>query len=142
MPSRSATLLGLVLTLGLAAPTVASACRVNQPPEARIAGAFDAVVVARVTRAGYTAAAQRDWHPWQGEASVARVVKGAVGAPAYSFGRTGSTAACDDGQPPPAVGETWVLYLRKTPDGAGLQVKESYPLAIVRDLDPRLAGDR
>ena len=142
MPVRSAILLGLILTLGVAAPTVASACRINQPPESRIKRTFDTVVIATVVRADYTGETGPDLHPWEGSAQVIRVVAGAADAPQYLFGRSGSTAACDDGLPPPQPGETWVLYLNKANDRSGLTVNLSYPLSLVRDLDPRLANER
>ncbi|MBI1684792.1 hypothetical protein [Caulobacter hibisci] len=127
----AASALAVALTLGIAGG--AQACRVNQPPEARVAHAYDAVVLARVERA-----APLDGRGWRAQATGIQAVEGEVGpaATVFEIGRTGEPAACDDGQAIAGVGETWALYLSRRPDG-GFTVSQSYPLDLARRIDPR-----
>jgi hypothetical protein len=55
----------------------------------------------------------------------------------FTFGRTGSTAACDVGITPPRPGDVWVLYLAER-NGRTL-VLHSYPIDVARAADPKLA---
>lgn len=122
--------------LFLLAPTEASfACSYNMPPEARIRDKFDAVVIATVIKAGYTAKQESDYHPWSATARVSSQVAKALGSTTFEFGRSGSTSACEDGQDPPKNGESWVLYLRR--HEGRLLPYESYPLSWARVADER-----
>lgn len=131
----------VMLCATAAAP--ASACRYNAPAATRIgalqrSGYLGGVVVVRVLEAGYTAPARRDYHPWEARAEAVRVLRGPAGGGRFRFGRSGSSAACDDGLRPPARGELWVVYLARH-DADGTAVSLSYPLALVRRIDPVLA---
>ena len=129
------------LILGCAAllmSEAALACRVNRPPAARVNRDFDAIVVAVVGSAGYTGEKGLDWHPWAGTTRFKRSIKGSPVPLTFEIGRTGSTAACDDGVDPPKAGEEWVIYLERR-DGR-LTVAQSYPLAMAIHFDARLRG--
>lgn len=127
----------------LTAAAPASACRAIIPAATRIdylhrGGHVRGVLLVRVTEAGYTAPAQRDYHPWIARTAVVRVLMGPRRASAFSFGRSGSSAACDDGLPPPARGALWVLWL--TGDGPGGPIiNMSLPLDQAQQADPRIA---
>ena len=114
------------------------ACRYNAPPAVRIdRGGFDAVVAGTVEQASYTGERRTDWRPWRGTVRVARVLRGSTAARRLRIGRTGSTAACDDGLAPPKPGETWILYLRHQNGSAS--VIHAYPTRIARTADPAVA---
>lgn len=134
-------LLPLVATLAaMLAPGPSWACRAFFPPSERVLRPFDAIVIGRVQAAAYTAPEALDWHPWSGVVSVEHSVLGKADARRYAIGRTGGSAACDDGQPPPEKGERWVLYLGRNPNTGALQVLQSYPLRLARQWDGRLAS--
>jgi hypothetical protein len=124
----------------LLAPSASWACRAFIPPSARVQRSFEAIVVGRVETAAYTAAEAADWHPWSGVVSVEHAVLGINDAERYAISRTGSSAACDDGQPPPEKGERWVVYLSRNPNTGALQAVQSYPLHLARQWDSRLAS--
>lgn len=128
--------IGLVALLGLLTPISAEACRVFIPPEARLINEFTAVAIGTVEAARYTSDPQPDWHSWEAMVRLSEIVEGAPAEPVYRIGRTGSSAACDDGQPLPRDGDTWVVYLREHPAG-GLYARESYPLTLAREIDLR-----
>jgi hypothetical protein len=128
--------LGLAFSLP---PQLAAACRVYRNPDERVRAAFDVVVVAAVTSVGFTGPRGPDFHPWQAQARLQRVVEGAPGKFEFTFSGAQSSAACDDRKPPRSAGEVWVLYMRRL-DGA-LRVIEAYPLESMRKVDPRFAGD-
>lgn len=133
----------LILSAMLAAATPALACRARVSAAWRIdylhrGGHVRGVLLVRVTEAGYTAPAQYDYHPWEARSALVRVVHGPRRTGPLLFGRSGSSAACDDGLPPPRPGALWVLYL--TGDGpGGPSVNISLPLDQARQADPRLA---
>ena len=104
------------------------------------------VVLAQVIEAGYTEKADKDWHPWAAKAmplTDLSDVPVAVDTPAgdvdkakiYSFGRTGSTAACDDGIPSPSKDDIWILYMN------GDKVANAYPLEMAYRIDTRLRSE-
>ena len=141
MQTRRRYALGLALVLGLAVSLlsgVASACRVYIEPAVRIAAAFDVILVARVTSAGYLGPGHADFHPWKAAATLQRVVLGKPTTTAFEFGGSQSTAACDLRRPPQQAGELWVLYQRVV-DGE-LRVVEAYPLSFVQGIDPRFSS--
>lgn len=122
--------------VGLAA-SPAHACRVNLDPAQRIGRAkAETVVIASVLNAAYTGETGPDWRPWEGTVQVERVLRGQTGAARFSVSRSGSSAACDDGIPPPRPGDLWVLYLG-TSNGRE-SVRLAYPLSIARAADPTL----
>lgn len=128
----------LLAVIGLLTAEAVLACRVYVHPADRVNREFDAIVVGEVRSATYTEAARPDWHPWEGAAEVRRSIVGTADRSILQFGRSGSTAACDDGMDPPQRGEEWVFYLRRI-DGA-LRVSESYPLFFAMQFDARLRG--
>lgn len=114
------------------------ACRANLSAASRIQLASASIVVlAEVEQAAYEGTRQDDWYPWKGRAVAKQVLRGETSVQHFEFGRTGSTAACDDGLSPPAPRAVWVLYLKEQ-DGKP-QVLLAYPLAIARDADPTLS---
>ena len=114
------------------------ACRYNAPPAVRIArDGFDAVVAGTVERAAYTGERGTDWRPWRGTVRVTRMLRGSTEARRLPIGRSGSTAACDDGVAPPKKGETWILYLRHQNGAAS--VVHAFPAEIARSADPAVA---
>jgi hypothetical protein len=120
------------------AASPALACRYNAPPAVRIArGGFDAVVAGTVEQASYIGERGPDWRPWRGTVRVTRLLRGSTGARRLPIGRTGSTAACDDGLAPPNRGETWILYLRHQNGSAS--IVHAFPVRIARSADPALA---
>ncbi|PVM85813.1 hypothetical protein [Caulobacter endophyticus] len=129
----------LSLTLACSAGGAAEACRVNQPPEACVAHAYDAVILARIESAGPDDRLRGERPAWTASARRTGAIEGkAVSQAVFEIGRTGQSTACDDGQPIARVGETWVLYLHETP-GAGWTAGASYPLDLARRIDPRLS---
>ena len=119
----------------------ANACSFNAPPDYRISRAnAETVVLGSVVKAAYTGAHKRDLRPWTGVVKAKRVLRGATDTQSFSIGRSGSTAACDDGIPPPAIGATWVLYIGKR-HGKEV-VLLAYPLSVASTADPSLTiGD-
>jgi hypothetical protein len=133
--------LALAILAASAAP--AQACRVHLPPAMRIASlyghpGFAGVLLVRVNRARYTAEAQPDYHPWLANADIRRSLDADRRSGTIEFSRSGSTSACDDLTPVPRPGDLWVLYLSKSGDGAVVNL--SYPLAVAKRGDPRLAA--
>jgi hypothetical protein len=128
----------------LTASTPAQACRAYRSPGDRIAGLsehphFAGALLVRVKDARYTEPARPDYHPWQADAAIRR--SGAsLRTGIISFGRTGSSSACDDLTPVPKRGDLWVLYLSRSGDGKAVDVNLSYPLAVAKREDPRLAA--
>ena len=121
---------------GLAA-SPAHACRANLAPAQRISLAkAETVVLASVLSADYTGERGPDWRPWEGTVQVEQVLRGQTGAERFPVGRRGSSAACDDGIPPPRPGDLWVLYLG-TFNGEE-SVLLAYPVSIARSADPTL----
>ena len=138
--------LSVRLLLALCAVTAAApalACRAIIPASSRIdylhrERHLRGVLLVRVVEAGYTAPARLDYHPWTARSALVRVLSGPRRTGPLAFGRSGSSAACDDGLPPPRPGALWVLYL--TGDGpGGPTVNISLPLDQARAADPRLA---
>jgi hypothetical protein len=127
-----AKLIGLAALL---ASQNALACVYSAPPRIRVLDDFDVIVVGTVTSGGYTGERRPDYHPWRAAAHLKLSLQGTPEASDFEFDRSGSTAACDDGQPPPVVGEDWVLYLKR--NRGRLEVFESYPLSWAAANDPR-----
>lgn len=98
------------------------------------------MAIARVLQAGYTGEAGPDWKPWTGTVRVERVVNGFTPLIGFTIGRSGSTAACDDGIGPPIPGDLWALYIGKR-NGRTVLVN-AYPLELAVGVDPKLSGDR
>lgn len=131
-----AYLIAAALVVGFASNS-ADACSYNAPPSIRIAQAgAKTVVLVTVAQASYTGQRKPDYRPWKGAAQLKRVLRGTTKTKRFSIERSGSSAACDDGIPPPAVGQTWVLYLGQR-NGSQV-VLLSYPIAVARSADPDL----
>ena len=129
-------LIAAALVVGLTSNS-AEACVYNAPPSSRIARAgANTVVLVTVKQASYTGQRRPDYRPWKGTVQLKRVLRGATRTQRFSIERSGSSAACDDGIPPPAVGQIWVLYLGQR-EGSQV-VLLSYPLAVARSADPNL----
>ena len=132
-------LFALIIGFGVVASS-AQACRVNQPPEARMSQTYDAVVIGTVVSAQQRDAdAPGESRAWEAVVEVASTIEGTADASSYQIGRTGDSAACDDGQPIARVGETWVLYLRRHASN-GMVAGYSYPYQQARELDRRLSN--
>ena len=117
------------------------ACLYNAPPQTRIAEtSVEAVVLASVLQASYTSQNKLDDRPWRGVVQVKRVLRGKTEMRRFPIGRSGSSATCDDGIRPPAIGAIWVLYLGKR--NRNQVVLLSYPLSIARSADPSLILNR
>ena len=117
-----------------AVPSAALSCSVPDSPIERVRRDYDAVVIATVEGSGYTEPAP-GMRPWRASARLNRTLYGKPNANNFVFGRTGSSALCDDGQAPPRVGDKWVLYL--SDDRGQLEVYSSYPLSLAHKIDPR-----
>lgn len=127
------------LALGLCG--TAQACRINQPPELRVTHAYAAVVLARIESAAHDDRFSGDrQRAWKATARRTGAIEGQpVTQEVFEIGRTGQSAACDDGQPIARVGETWALYLHRDSQG-GFTASASYPLDLARRIDPRLSA--
>ncbi len=113
------------------------ACRYNAPASERIRRIpTNIIVLGEVENAAYEGERSHDWHPWRGVVAVKRVLVGQVEAQRFQIGRSGSTAACDDGIQPPKSGDFWIVYLAD--DNGVIRVAHSYPLSIALASDPRL----
>ena len=123
-----ATTLGLLI-----APGTASACRVSVAPP-RIAGEFQAIVIADVDAARDTGATNA-W-VWEIEAHVTEIVTGEPAATAYGFRHNTGTNGCS---PAPPTGR-FVLYIASTAQGE--RVVEALPLERAMALDPRVHAAR
>lgn len=133
-------LVAVLAALIFAAP--AYACRVYRPPEQRIAdgyrkGAISAVAFVTIESAEYTSPALSDSHPWSATAKIGRVIKGAYSARTVKFVRGWGSAACDDGQPLPKVGDRWVVYFWKPPE-RDQEAWATYPIDVASLADPSI----
>ena len=98
-----------------------------RPPQARVAQAYDAIVLAKIESAQYADGRGDIQRPWRAVARSTGAVEGQVRESRFEIGRTGESATCDDGQLIAETGETWVLYLHRKANG-GYAAVESYPL--------------
>lgn len=134
--------------------TLAVACAVSDENNV-VARQYDAVIVAVIESAediggpgctGQPNCAERPgWRPWRATARAgSAAVAGRADAPSYSFERIGPFHPCAHAEPVarPAIGQEWVLYLRRPMEGGGLAVAASYPLALAQQFDRRLRGRR
>ena len=134
------TLIFLFSTLiMLSIPTTVNACRAYRPPQERVSGDFDAVVIATVTKSAFVEGIAGELPAWQASAKITQTFSGKPDVTTFTFGRSGSSVACDDGQPIAIVSETWVLYLSK-PENDKWSVSQSYPLSLARKIDKRFTG--
>lgn len=115
--------------------TPAAACRLYREPFQRVSDDFDAIALGVVTRAEARPGGERPG--WTATVRVRRSIEGRADAPSYEIGRTGSSAACDDGQAIAKPGEVWVLYLFRDAQSDRMLVAHSYPLSVARRIDPR-----
>lgn len=130
------TLLTAVV-LALAGGGQALACRVGHRPLDPANRPYDAIVLVTVRSAAY--GEQLGERPsWKATGRLRQTVLGDPGSATFEFGRTGSSAACDDGLPIPALGEVWVLYMSRHPQSGTLFVNRSAPLRLIGPVDPRL----
>lgn len=137
LPSMRLLVFTIAAVVGGLATSPAHACRVNLDAAERINLAkAETVVLVSVLRAAYTGVRGPDWRPWNGTVRLERVLRGQTVAKRFPIGRSGSTAACDDGIPPPRAGDRWVLYLG-TSNGEET-VRLAYPLAVAHSADPNL----
>jgi hypothetical protein len=124
------------------AASPSQACAVVLSPAAKLAGgyksgAISSVALVRITNAKYTAEPVGDAHPWQASGAVERTLRGAIPARIVRFERGWGSAACDDGRPPPKIGERWVVYFWRRGPGDE-RVWQSYPAKVAFEADPRL----
>lgn len=136
--TRQVSLAALSVGLGLCIVGSAEACRVYQTPQTRVAHAYDAIVLAKIESAQYVDGLGDRQRPWRAVARPTSAVEGHVKQSVFEIGRTGQSAACDDGQSIAEIGETWVLYLQRRAEG-GYTASASYPLSFARGIDPRFA---
>ena len=127
-----------------AATGSANACTMLRSIDARISDGYEqadftSVLVAKVTDA--ERAGQRGWkgtaialgdltdipiHPDLDDSQFPEKNK------SYTIGRTGESAACDDGVPKPKANDIWVMYMFND------TVRQAYPMLTAYDNDPRL----
>ena len=132
-------LLTTLTAYALLSSSAAFACRRNMPIAERIAKSdAGTVVLAHVEQADYIAELQNDYHPWEGFVVVKHILKGRTDTKIFPIGRSGSSAACDDGIPAPKPGDAWVLYLKNDEQVANYGYELAYPLDVARDADPDL----
>ena len=129
----------------LVTATPSEACRAHRSPEQRLAGgcksgAISSVALVRISGAEYTAAQMGDAHPWRASATIVRVVQGSYSGKTVRFDRGNGTSMCDDGLPPPAVGEAWVVYFWKSTK-TDEAVWVSYSAKVAYAADPLLADE-
>lgn len=130
------------LLLGWSTPGAAGACTINRPAILRLQQPADAIAIGRVSGAHYTRRHAVERRPWVAQVKVERVLLGRVKGKTHPIGRSGSSAACDDGAPLPPNGELWVLYFRKHPTTGQLYQSYAYPLWLAVKSDPRLGAAR
>ncbi|MEE9432941.1 MAG: hypothetical protein V3V15_01725 [Sphingorhabdus sp.] len=149
MKTLSTISAALVISAAFGGP--AQACRLYSTPETVVADRYEnnrytSIILAQVIEAGYTEKARNDWHPWAAKAMPLTDLSDvpiAVDTPTrevdktriYSFGRTGSTSACDDGVPSPSKDDIWILYM------SGDKVINAYPLEMAYRIDTRLRSE-
>ena len=121
----------------LGSATSVEACRFNRPPHDRVRGSFDAVVLGRVIRSNFVDGDLYEGRGWSATVTVTASVENRADAASYEIGRTGDSAACDDGQGIARLNETWVLYLWRNPTTGQMLVSQSYPLTVARRIDRR-----
>ncbi len=73
---------------------------------------------------------------WSAKAELIKTLSGNGNLTEAQIGRTGSSAACDDGIPIPQIGEVWVLYLEATDNK--IDATLTYPIGIAKQIDPAL----
>ena len=134
------SVLAILSTIVLATPS--EACRVGRSPQQKLdegyrIGAISAAALITIKTADYISDSVADTHPWSASAKIDRVVLGSYGARLVSFSRGWGSAACDEGYPPPKLGDRWVVYFWKRPQG-DQAVWATYPLAIASNADPSL----
>jgi hypothetical protein len=135
-PSRRALLLGLCAG---ALPGAARACRYYRPLQDRVSRAFDAIVVAHVTRVRPRGPQTPTSYGWEAEARVQRTVSGSPDSATYGFVGLGSSASCDIRRAPRGVGALWVLYLTRRQ--GRLMVDEAYSVEVARTIDARFGAN-
>jgi hypothetical protein len=133
----------LAVAAALTIATPSEACRVYRPPAQRVADGYktrtvSAVTLVKVLDANYTRLPISDAHPWSASAKIVQVLHGSYSRQMVHFERGWGSAACDDGLPPPAVGELWVVYFWKRAEG-DQPVWVSYPAKVAFAADPSLA---
>ncbi|MCJ2037010.1 hypothetical protein [Methylobacterium sp. J-068] len=116
-------------------PTQSFACRIMRAPHDKIKlGGFDTLVIGRIKEAQYIGEAKEDYHPWKGIVGIDTVVRGSADQGTIPIHRSGSQAACDDGQPAPPAGQPWALYLdSRNPTSIAIY---SFPPPIACEADP------
>lgn len=138
--SKSILGVAVAVLLVLAEASPSAACRLYRSPETRIKSQHDAAAIVRIVKVsiGSQTASTDVQAPWQAHVAV---VASAFGNPPRNdvdIGRSGFSTACDDGERPPKVGDTWVVYLWKLEKGR-IVPTDSYPLSRVQAIDPRFA---
>jgi hypothetical protein len=100
-------------------------------------GAISSVAIVRITGAEYTGEPVGGAHPWQASADIERIIQGSPPAQTVRFERGWGSAACDDGRPPPTIGELWVVYFWRRSSG-DQPVWQTYPADVAFEADPRI----
>lgn len=141
--TRMALVTFAVLTI--LSSTATFACFYNAPISVRIARInADQIDLATVVQASYSSYwlyrywpfRMKDWNSWHGSVVVDRHLLGRTKVKQIRIGRTGSTAACDDGIAAPKKGDLWVIYTRVGEPS----VRLAYPLEVARKADAKLDG--
>jgi hypothetical protein len=120
----------------------AHACKSNPAPKARLAtgyakGAISAAALVRITSAAYTGKATADAHPWEATATVTLILHGDYPHETVRFERGFGSAACDNKDSPPRLGEHWVIYFWKYAEG-DQGVWQAYPADVAIEADPSI----
>ncbi|VWX53938.1 conserved exported hypothetical protein [Novosphingobium sp. 9U] len=132
-------MLAILLATSATMATSAEACREDRSPAQKLSngyqgGTISAVAVITISHAAYTHEPVSDAHPWMASGTVDRVVYGSYIAVTVRFVRGWGSSACDDGLPPPKVGERWVPYLTTGADDRQ-RVWLAYPAEVARAAD-------
>ncbi|WP_311269067.1 hypothetical protein [Sphingobium sp. WCS2017Hpa-17] len=117
----------------------AHACAVFTPQDELASRQYERIVAAKIVSAAYDGPHEPHNEPWSAKAITISVAHGVPKGSLFYLHRTGSHGGgdCDDGEPLPKVGETWILYL----DRSGSRYPAySLPFYKVRKMDPRFGG--
>lgn len=131
-------------TVAVASPS--HACTAIVLPSDKLAyaykiGSITSVAIVRIVKAQFIAKPSGDAHPWQAYGVVEQTLRGSVSSKIVRFKRGLGSGACDDGRPPPKIGERWVVYYsRYSPREE--PIWQSYPAKMAFEIDPQLRSRR
>ncbi|MFT4074282.1 MAG: hypothetical protein QM647_02040 [Asticcacaulis sp.] len=130
------TVLILLVSLIIAAPCTANACRHAVTPDERVRESYDAVVIATITSTEPKPIFLNALPTWTATAQLTQTVDGKPDTTQFVISKPENL--CEVGQDIPDVGASWVLYMRK--DATRWTVAASYPLNLAREIDKRFAN--